>query len=106
MTPLLFQSVFETFQTVAMVIGFIAVILTALGGLISFIWWTIWGRKDAEQVKLSQIQDRRIAHLEKELSDMNLELIEVKNENKDLRREVEKLKKANLRLQGLIEHDE
>ncbi len=84
------------------VIGFLTTIGTFVIFTAGLVWWVFWGRNN-QQLKDQVAGWKDIAErLRIENADLKAEAVEAKAERADAEREAEELRKANLRLQGVV----
>lgn len=96
------------FQTVelshsALIMGYIVIAFTVSSAIVAVVW-TLWNKQNQAHWKdLVESQAKKIGLIQTELSDLRLELSEIKRALTDSYRINEDLRKANFRLQGILE---
>ena len=99
------------FKTIAEYIGYATVIAMAVAS-IAGIFWYVFRQKDDQQAEqavttwreLAESQQAKIRYLQTELNEMRAEVADLELRLDHAQREAEDLRKANLRLQGILEH--
>ena len=109
MNLIFLESNAETVKLIAMILGFVGVIASAVAGFIFFVWWLVYGKKQKHWQDLSLAQEKKINFLEGEMKDLKIEMQELKQDfDKSERRakrceeREENLRKENLKLKGFL----